>query len=76
MCTVLNEVVFFEIINEKLTIEVKIIRQQHTFLFQMKGLYVIGVDVFSKQWDFFCVRTCPYLIACQRHEYEQYNLGV
>ena len=44
----LDEVVYVEIINEKFTIEVNILRQQHEFLFQKKD-FILGLDRFSKQ---------------------------
>ena len=53
MRNLLNEVVTVEIIDEKFTREVKIIRQQHEFLCKKKDLYLIGVDGFSKHWSFF-----------------------
>ena len=39
-------------------------------------LYIIGVDGFSKQWGFFCIRSFPSLIAWKRHEDGQYILAV
>ena len=52
-CTLLDEVIYFERINKKRTTEVKKPQQQHGFIFKKKDLYVIGVDVFSKQWGVF-----------------------
>ena len=51
--TPLDEVVSVEVNNEKLTIEVNILRKQHEFLFKKKDLSVIGLDGFSKKWGVF-----------------------
>ena len=78
LCTICHEVVILDRIkniyrlSKDTTATIWISVQEEGFW------YIIGINTFSKQRRFFCfcIRSCPYLIDCHRHEDFQYSLAI